>query len=544
MPDDPDSFEPALGLDVPKAPANVASPYRVLARKYRPQTFAGLIGQDAMVTTLANAIERDRIAHAFLLTGVRGVGKTSTARLIAKALNCVGPDGQGGPTITPCNVCEPCRAISEGRHIDVIEMDAASHTGIDDIREIIDAVRYAAVSARYKIYIIDEVHMLSKQAFNGLLKTLEEPPEHVKFFLATTEVSKVPVTVLSRCQRFDLRRIPAEKLAAHFAEVSSAEGVEVEPEALAMIARAAEGSARDGLSILDQAIAHGAGAVTADQVRDMLGLADRGRIRRLLRLVLGGDTSGALAELDQAHELGIDPTQLLRGLMECLHSATRTKAGATADALQSAEERESAAEMAQKLGWGTIHRLWQMLLKGLQDVEIAPDPREAAEMALLRLIHAADMPDPAALMAKLSGEGGTVTISSAPTAHTSAPAAQLPADFRGLIALLEAKGKHNLAVQLHDQVGVVRYAPPELVLKPTRPLGGDWSRDLALALKSVTGVSWQVSLSDEAGEPSLLDQDKMAEERVRADVLADPNVRAVMDAFPDAELESFSTKGG
>jgi DNA polymerase III subunit gamma/tau len=544
MPDDPDSFEPALGLDVPKAPANVASPYRVLARKYRPQTFAGLIGQDAMVTTLANAIERDRIAHAFLLTGVRGVGKTSTARLIAKALNCVGPDGQGGPTITPCNVCEPCRAISEGRHIDVIEMDAASHTGIDDIREIIDAVRYAAVSARYKIYIIDEVHMLSKQAFNGLLKTLEEPPEHVKFFLATTEVSKVPVTVLSRCQRFDLRRIPAEKLAAHFAEVSSAEGVEVEPEALAMIARAAEGSARDGLSILDQAIAHGAGAVTADQVRDMLGLADRGRIRRLLRLVLGGDTSGALAELDQAHELGIDPTQLLRGLMECLHSATRTKAGATADALQSAEERESAAEMAQKLGWGTIHRLWQMLLKGLQDVEIAPDPREAAEMALLRLIHAADMPDPAALMAKLSGEGGTVTISSAPTAHTSAPAAQLPADFRGLIALLEAKGKHNLAVQLHDQVGVVRYAPPELVLKPTRPLGGDWSRDLALALKSVTGVSWQVSLSDEAGEPSLLDQEKMAEERVRADVLADPNVRAVMDAFPDAELESFSTRGG
>jgi DNA polymerase III subunit gamma/tau len=544
MPDDPDSFEPALGLDVPKAPANVASPYRVLARKYRPQTFAGLIGQDAMVTTLANAIERDRIAHAFLLTGVRGVGKTSTARLIAKALNCVGPDGQGGPTITPCNVCEPCRAISEGRHIDVIEMDAASHTGIDDIREIIDAVRYAAVSARYKIYIIDEVHMLSKQAFNGLLKTLEEPPEHVKFFLATTEVSKVPVTVLSRCQRFDLRRIPAEKLAAHFAEVTSAEGVEIEPEALAMIARAAEGSARDGLSILDQAIAHGAGAVTADQVRDMLGLADRGRIRRLLRLVLGGDTSGALAELDQAHELGIDPTQLLRGLMECLHSATRTKAGATADALQSAEERESAAEMAQKLGWGTIHRLWQMLLKGLQDVEIAPDPREAAEMALLRLIHAADMPDPAALMAKLSGEGGTVTISSAPTAHTSAPAAQLPADFRGLIALLEAKGKHNLAVQLHDQVGVVRYAPPELVLKPTRPLGGDWSRDLALALKSVTGVSWQVSLSDEAGEPSLLDQEKMAEERVRADVLADPNVRAVMDAFPDAELESFSTKGG
>ena len=288
-------------------------------------------------------------------------------------------------------------------------MDAASHTGIDDIREITDAVRYTPVSARYKIYIIDEVHMLSKQAFNGLLKTLEEPPEHVKFFLATTEVNKVPVTVLSRCQRFDLRRILAEKLAAHFTEVSKAEGVEVEPEAIGMIARAAEGSARDGLSILDQAIAHGAGEVTAGQVRDMLGLADRGRIRRLLDLVLAGDAASALDELDQAHELGIDPTQLLRGLMEALHAATRVKAGATADALQSIEEREGAESLAQALSWGTLHRLWQLLLKGLQDVDVAPEPREAAEMALLRLIHAADMPDPAALLARLSGESTTAT---------------------------------------------------------------------------------------------------------------------------------------
>jgi DNA polymerase-3 subunit gamma/tau len=541
-----DDESPGLGLDLPEEPTkpSAGSPYRVLARKYRPQTFSELIGQDAMVKTLANAIERDRIAHAFLLTGVRGVGKTSTARLIAKALICIGPDGQGGPTISPCNICEPCRAISEGRHIDVIEMDAASHTGIDDIREIIDAVRYASVSARYKIYIIDEVHMLSKAAFNALLKTLEEPPEHVKFLFATTEVNKVPVTVLSRCQRFDLRRIPAEKLAAHFAEVSNAEGVEVETEALGMIARAAEGSARDGLSILDQAIAHGAGVVTAEQVREMLGLADRGRIRRLLQLVLSGDASAALAELDEAHELGIDPTQLLRGLMESLHAATRAKAGANADVLQSAEERESAAEMAAALSWGTIHRLWQMLLKGLQDVEIAPDPREAAEMALLRLIHAADMPDPASLIAKLSGEGPAVVTSSAPASKPSGPIARVPADFVGLIKAVELSGKRILAQQLHDQVGLVRYTPPELVLKPTRPLGADWSRDLALALKSATGASWQVSLSDEAGEPSLLDQEKIAEERVRADVLADPNVRAVMDAFPGSELESFSTKGG
>ncbi|MBV8907779.1 MAG: DNA polymerase III subunit gamma/tau [Sphingomonas sp.] len=540
-----DDESPGLGLDIPEQPQQPAgaSPYRVLARKYRPQTFAELIGQDAMVKTLANAIERGRIAHAFLLTGVRGVGKTSTARLIAKALNCIGPDGQGGPTITPCNVCEPCRAISEGRHIDVIEMDAASHTGIDDIREIIDAVRYTPVSARYKIYIIDEVHMLSKQAFNGLLKTLEEPPEHVKFFLATTEVNKVPVTVLSRCQRFDLRRIPAEKLAAHFAEVARAENVEVEPEALGMIARAAEGSARDGLSILDQAIAHGSGEVTVDQVRDMLGLADRGRIRRLLHLMLSGDAAASLAELDQAHELGIDPTQLLRGLMESLHAATRAKAGANADALQSAEERDSAAEMASALSWGTIHRLWQMLLKGLQDVEIAPDPREAAEMALLRLIHAAEMPDPASLIAKLSGEGAVAIASSAPAAKPSGTTARLPSDFRALVKLLEDSKKALLAQQLHDLVGVVRFAPPELVLKPMRPLGPDWPRDLALALKSATGASWQVSLSDESAEPSLLDQEKMAEERVRADVLADPNVRSVMDAFPDSELESFSTRG-
>jgi len=539
-----DAESPGLGLDLPEAPApSSASPYRVLARKYRPQTFAELIGQDAMVKTLANAIERGRIAHAFLLTGVRGVGKTSTARLIAKALNCIGPDGQGGPTITPCNVCEPCRAIAEGRHIDVIEMDAASHTGVDDIREIVDAVRYASVSARYKIYIIDEVHMLSKNAFNALLKTLEEPPEHVKFLFATTEVDKVPVTVLSRTQRFDLRRIPAEKLAAHFAEVSKAEGVEVEPDALAMIASAAEGSARDGLSILDQAIAHGGGAVTADQVRDMLGLADRGRIRRLLELVLSGDASGALAALDEAHALGIDPTQLLRGLMQSLHAATRAKAGASAGMLQSAEEREGAEALARQLGWGTIHRLWQMLLKGLEDVDAAPDPREAAGMALLRLIHAADMPDPASLVAKMSGEGIPAVTSGRPSSTPAAPVTRLPADFRALIDFLESNGKHQLAVQLHDQVGLVRYAAPEIALKPTRPLGGDWPRELAGVLKSLTGTSWSVTLSDEPGEASLLDQEKMAEERVRADVLDDPNVRAVMEAFPDAELESYPTRG-
>ena len=541
--DEPESL--GLGLDLPDVPqkAAAASPYRVLARKYRPQNFFELIGQDAMVQTLANAIERNRIAHAFLLTGVRGVGKTSTARLVAKALNCVGPDGQGGPTITPCGVCEQCKAIAEGRHIDVIEMDAASHTGVDDVREIIDAVRYASVNARYKIYIIDEVHMLSKNAFNALLKTLEEPPEHVKFLFATTEVDKVPLTVLSRTQRFDLRRIPAEKLAAHFADVSKKEGVEVEEDALRMIARAAEGSARDGLSILDQAIAHGGGTVTAEQVRDMLGLADRGRIRRLLEHVLSADAAATLGDLDEAHDLGMDPASLLRGLMEELHLATRTKAGATAEALP-AEQREAAERLAEQLGWGQIHRIWQMLLKGLSDVQVAPDPREAAMMALLRLIHAADLPDPASVLSRLSGESGTSSAAGTAPAKSSSPSAQLPSDFNGLIGLLEKSGKHQLAVQLHDQVGLVRYAPPELVLKPTRPLGTDWPRELAAALKSATDKTWQVSLSDEPGEPSLLDQEKMAEERVRSEVLADPAVRAAFEAFPDATLETFaSTKG-
>jgi DNA polymerase-3 subunit gamma/tau len=543
-PNSTDSAEaPGLGLDLPEV-TSPASPYRVLARKYRPQSFDQLIGQDAMVKTLANAIERGRIAHAFLLTGVRGVGKTSTARLIAKALNCIGPDGQGQPTIEPCGVCEPCRAIAEGRHIDVIEMDAASHTGVDNMREVIDAVRYASVSARYKIYIIDEVHMLSKGAFNALLKTLEEPPEHVKFLFATTEVNKVPVTVLSRTQRFDLRRIDPEKLVTHFAGVAKAEGVEVEPDALAMIARAAEGSARDGLSILDQAIAHGGGDVTAEQVRDMLGLADRGRIRDLLELVLQGDATAALKAMDEAHGLGMDPASVLRGLMEALHSATRAKAGAQTEALLSAELRDFSEKLADRLSWGQIHRLWQMLLKALSDVNIAPDPQEAATMAILRLIHSAELPDPSVLLQRLDGGAAAPAAAQAADFKPSGPSARLPADFPALVQALESSGKHQLAIQLHDQVGLVRYAPPELAVKPLRPLGSDWPRELAAILKGITGASWTVVIADEGAVPSLLEQEKMAEEQVRADVLQDPSVKAAMDAFPDAELESFSlTKG-
>ena len=545
-----DDESPGLGLDLPDiAPPAVANPaYRVLARKYRPQSFGELIGQDAMVTTLGNAIARGRIAHAFLLTGVRGVGKTSTARLVAKALNCIGPDGNGGPTIDPCGVCEPCRAIAEGRFIDVIEIDAASHNGVDDVREMIDAVRYSAVSGRYKIYIIDEVHMMSKPAFNALLKTLEEPPAHVKFLLATTEVAKVPVTILSRCQRFDLKRIPAETLAAHFAKISAAERVEVDPEALAVIAQAAEGSARDGLSILDQAIAHGEGKVTATDVRDMLGLADRGRVRRLFASLIAGDAAATLSQLDEAHLLGLDPASLMRGLMETVHSVTRVKAGAPLDVLQSTEERDAAAQWAAQLGWAVLHRLWQLLLKGLQDVTVAPDPGEAAAMALLRLVHAADLPDPAALIARLGQGEGAVTAPARAPATRPGPAAQasssapVAGSFPAFVELIENSGKMRLGIALRDHVGLVSFAPGTLVLRPMRPLGADFVRDLTSAAREATGVAWSVTLAESGGDPSLLDQAKMADERDRAAIMEEPVMAALMAAFPDATLESIITK--
>jgi DNA polymerase-3 subunit gamma/tau len=540
-----DDESPDLGLDLPEAPPPVPGAYRVLARKYRPQSFGELIGQDAMVTTLGNAIASGRIAHAFLLTGVRGVGKTSTARLVAKALNCIGPDGTGGPTIEPCGVCDPCRAITEGRFIDVLEIDAASHNGVDDVREMIESVRYSAVSARFKIYIIDEVHMMTKPAFNALLKTLEEPPAHVKFLMATTEVAKVPVTILSRCQRFDLKRISAESLTDLFAKVSAAEGVEVEPEALAVIARAAEGSARDGLSILDQAIAHGEGKVTAAEVRDMLGLADRGRVRRLFAVLLEGDAAVTLAQLDEAHALGLDPAALMRGLMETVHAVTRAKAGAPEDLLQSAEEREAAAQSAGKLGWAVLHRLWQLLLKGLQDVTVAPDPQEAATMALLRLVHAADLPDPAALMARLAtGDGMSATAPAArASAPRQAPASRLPENFPALVEQLEDAGRMRLGIQLRDHVGLVSYAPGELVLRPLRPLGPDFARELSAEAKETTGTDWEIRFTDAGGEPSLHEQTRMAEERERAAVLEEPAMKALLAAFPDATLETLTTKG-
>ncbi len=533
--------EPAPAKAAPPAPTANVQPYRVLARKYRPQTFAQLIGQDAMVQTLANAIRRDRLAHAFLMTGVRGVGKTSTARLIAKALNCVGPDGAGGPTIDPCGKCEPCVAIAEGRHIDVIEMDAASHTGVDDVREIIEAVRYAAVSARYKIYIIDEVHMLSRNAFNALLKTLEEPPPHVKFLFATTEADKLPVTVLSRCQRFDLRRISAPMLAEHFTGICAAEDVSAEPEALSMIAAAAEGSVRDGLSILDQAIAHadlgGEGRVTATQVQDMLGLADKSFQRRLFAALLAGEGAELLGLIAHQFALGVEPLALLRGTLELTHRVTVAQLGQTVDDAMSTEEREAIAGWAKSLTPAQLHRLWQLLLKGFEEVRTAPDPLIAAQMALLRVMHAADMPDPGSLVKKLeelAARPAPVGVGAGP-ASSAAPSDQGAPPWEALVDLVE-RDSMVLASKMRMQVRVVELG--KTTLRYTQPPGfkEDLAPELRAGLLKVTGERWEVQRCDDEGAPTLVEQAEAAKASQADAMRRHPLVEAAFAAFPNAEF--------
>ncbi len=526
------------------ATATATTPYRVLARKYRPQTFAQLIGQDAMVQTLANAIKRDRLAHAFLMTGVRGVGKTSTARLIAKALNCIGPDGKGGPTIATCGVCEPCVAIAEGRHIDVIEMDAASNRGIDSVRELTEAVRYAAVSARYKIYIIDEVHMMTKEAFNALLKTLEEPPPHVKFLFATTEADKLPITVLSRCQRFDLRRVDAGLLASHFAAICAAEGVGAEAEALALIAEAAEGSVRDGLSILDQAIAHAdlgdaGGEVRAAQLRDMLGLADKGAQRRLFGAILAGDGAGLLELVAQQYAYGVEPIALMRSAMDLTHRITVTKLGRGVSDAISQDERAAVEEWAARLTAGQLHRLWQLFLKGFEEVQAAPDPLIAAEMALLRCLHAADLPDPDRMMKRLeeltaAGMGAAISGSSAAVTAGYAPVIA-GLDWTKLVA--RAKERAPLAGSvMESRVRVVAIEPELLRYALVPGFAGDPAADIAKGLFEATGAKWRLELVSEGGEPSLHEQAEAAREAAKAAVRQSPLVAAALAAFPGAEI--------
>ncbi len=570
--------------------------YRVLARKYRPKDFSDLmVGQEPMVRTLTNAFETGRIAQAYMLTGVRGVGKTTTARILARALNYKTPEIDK-PTIDLRIPGEHCQAIMEGRHVDVIEMDAASHTGIDDIREIIEQVRYRPVSARYKVYIIDEVHMLSTQAFNGLLKTLEEPPEHVKFIFATTEIRKVPITVLSRCQRFDLRRISAADLVGLFTAIASKEGFEAEPQALSMIARAAEGSARDGLSLLDQAIAHGSGRVEADAVRGMLGLADRARIVDLFQHIIKGDVASALSEFNAQYEAGASPVVVLNDLADFTHLVTRMKyvPDAVEDPSLSEVERVRGAEFAESVAVSTLSRIWQMLLKGIPEAENASRPAGAAEMVLIRLSHAANLPAPEDAARRLeelsngagampngglagggsNGNGGgaraygtTQAVASAQTSPQMQSAPQPTAMLRAVpdsrpqdmqvaaprteerpepkvpvtsvqdIADLAQKNRDPvMRAKVRNFVRLVRIEPGRLDMRLGEGAPGSLPGELGVKLKEWTGIHWIVSLSKDEGEPTLVEAEGNARNARLVDARQDPDVAAILAQFPGAKI--------
>ena len=559
--------------------------YQVLARKYRPETFADLVGQGAMVQTLRNAFEAERIAQAFVMTGIRGTGKTTTARIIAKGMNCIGTDGTSGPTVDPCGTCEHCTAIMEGRHVDVMEMDAASRTGVGDIREIIDSVAYRAASARYKIYIIDEVHMLSTNAFNALLKTLEEPPAHVKFIFATTEIRKVPVTVLSRCQRFDLRRIEPEVMIALLQKVAKAEGAEITDEALALITRAAEGSARDAQSLLDQAISHGAGETSAEQVRAMLGLADRGRVLDLFDLILRGDAAGALNELSGQYASGADPMAVLRDLAEISHwvSVIKITPDAADDPTVSPDERNRGLMMAEALPMRVLSRMWQMLLTSLEEVSRAPNTMMAAEMAVIRFTHVADLPTPDDLIRKLQNtpvpipiapaqgmsssrkEGPpiadeargsqqsnngrlhvpkTASNSGAIMARESEPSPTALARFMQFEDVLDLIRHHRdvkLLVDVETTLKLISYSPGRIEFEPTDNAPQDLAQRLGSRLQTWTANRWAVSIGDN-GAKTIAELRDTAANALTQEAQKHPLVQAVLIAFPKAKITEIRTE--
>jgi DNA polymerase-3 subunit gamma/tau len=562
-PEGPGLFgEPAPAAAPPPTPkaAAVTGPYRVLARKYRPTHFDDLIGQEALVRTLRNAFAQGRVHHAFLLTGVRGVGKTTTARIIARALNCIGPDGKGGPTADPCGVCPECKAILADRHPDVVEMDAASNRGIDDVRELREALRFRPAQGRQKVFILDEVHMLTDQAFNALLKSLEEPPPSVTFILATTELRKVPVTIRSRCQVFSLRRVPVDVLRAHFGRIAEKEAIEAEGEALGMVARAADGSVRDGLSLLDQAIGlAGGGKVTAEGVRDMLGLADRFMVFDLMEAVMGGDVAGALAILDRTHEVGADPLSVLQDLAELTHLLTRFRAApALKDDLSLPEaERTRGAALAMRLSVPVLGRAWQMLLKGIAEVQQeGVDRRAAAEMVLIRLAHVADLPTPGEIVKRLAGEGGGDAAprpapggggsglramagggAVASAAPATAPAAPQPREWREVVALASGVKPLLHAHLLHD-VHPVRVSPGRVEIRPRPSAPRDLAAQLSALLAERTGARWTVTVTNEEGEPTLAEQGRSAETDRREAARGHPLVQAILAAFPGATIEA------
>ncbi len=556
-------------------------PYRVLARKYRPQNFDELIGQDALVRTLKNAITSGRIAHAFMLTGVRGVGKTTTARIIAKALNYTGADGTAGATTKSTEDCALCKAISEDRHPDVIEMDAASRTGVDDIREILDGVRYAPTEARYKIYVIDEVHMLSKNAFNALLKTLEEPPEHVKFIFATTEIRKVPITVLSRCQRFDLQRISVDLLIEHFKNICSLEKVEIEDDAVAIIARASDGSVRDGLSLLDQAIALSDKKITTPQVQDMLGLADRAQNLDLLEHALGGDMPKALSIMDNIYKNGGAPAMVMQDLLELTHLLTKLRAVPNLDSVNqtvSADQLTRARDLAGKISMPSLGKTWQILLKGLSEVNIAPNPQNAAEMVIIRLAYAADLPDPSDLIKKLKNQpaptsgGGQESVASgagAPSVHAqdftppqqfgnnvvtgSSAAPELSivprlapetkiTKLEDLVALLEQNEEFLLASQLYHFAHLIKLDQGHFEFRQDEAAIPELSQNLSKVLKVITNQHWMIVVSKATGNPTLSEIDEAKRLQELADVAKMPMVDNILKIFPEAQLTKILQK--
>ncbi len=551
--------------------------YQVLARKYRPASFADLIGQEAMVRTLKNAFAADRIAQAFMLTGIRGTGKTTTARIIAKGLNCIGPDGNGTPTTEPCGVCEHCVAITQGRHVDVMEMDAASNTGVQNIRDaIIETVSYRAATARYKIFIIDEVHMLSTSAFNALLKTLEEPPAHVKFLFATTEIRKVPVTVLSRCQRFDLRRIEPEVMIAHLKSIAAKEGAAIADDALALITRAAEGSVRDAMSLMDQAISHGAGETTADQVRAMLGLADRGRVLDLFEAIMGGHAAEALTELGAQYADGADPLAVLRDLAEITHwlSVIKITPEAADDPTIGPDERSRGRVLADRLAMRVLGRMWQMLLKALEEVSLAPNSMMAAEMAVIRLTHVADLPTPGDLVRKLDGMSPPPAATAAPTSRSpqSAPSptqalhrapaapsgpigqgaqaalAQMPdalaaryPTFDSVVALLEEARDMKLLIEVKAMFRLVSYSPGRIEFQPTERAPSDLANRLKQTLRAATGQQWAISIANTGGAATIAENEDAQRKALEAQALTHPMMQAVLSAFPTAKITDIRT---